>query len=52
MVTFSDLRYSEALAIGKKQQIIMDEVMQQPNIFENWKKLDLQKIVDKLTSNQ
>ncbi|WMN12569.1 NAD(P)/FAD-dependent oxidoreductase [Marivirga salinae] len=48
MVTFSDLRYSEAFEIGKKQQVIMDEVMQKPDILENWENIDLEKIVDKL----
>jgi kynurenine 3-monooxygenase len=48
MVTFSDLRYSEAFEIGKKQQAIMDEVMQKPDILENWETVDLQEIVRKL----
>jgi len=48
MVTFSDLRYSEALEIGEKQQAIMDEVMSKPDIFENWKSLDFEEIVNKL----
>ncbi len=48
MVTFSDLRYSEALQIGKKQQAIMDEVMSDPDIFEKWEDLDLQEIVNRL----
>ncbi len=48
MVTFSDLRYSEALQIGKKQQAIMDEVMSNPDIFEKWEDLDLHEIVNRL----
>ena len=48
MVTFSDLRYSEAYEIGKKQQAIMDEVMQRPNILENWEGIDLEEIVLRL----
>jgi kynurenine 3-monooxygenase len=48
MVTFSDLRYSEALEIGKKQQAIMDEVMNRNDIFENWKSLDFEEIVNQL----
>lgn len=48
MVTFSDLRYSEAFEIGKKQQAIMDEVMQRPDILENWESIDLEEIVQKL----
>jgi kynurenine 3-monooxygenase len=48
MVTFSDLRYSEALEMGKKQQAIMDEVMNRNNIFENWESLDFEEIVNQL----
>ncbi|ADR22814.1 kynurenine 3-monooxygenase [Marivirga tractuosa] len=48
MVTFSDLRYSEAFEIGKKQQSIMDDVMQRPAILENWESIDLEEIVRKL----
>lgn len=48
MVTFSNLRYSEAFEIGKKQQAIMDEVMQRPDILENWESIDLEEIVRKL----
>ncbi|WMN05913.1 NAD(P)/FAD-dependent oxidoreductase [Marivirga arenosa] len=48
MVTFSDLRYSEACEIGMKQQRIMDEVMQQPDVLENWENLNLEQIVNKL----
>ena len=48
MVTFSDLRYSEALAIGKKQQEIMDKVMEYPGIEIAWQNLDFQSIVNQL----
>ena len=48
MVTFSDLRYSEALKIGRKQQMIMDEVMKREGILENWEQLNLGEIVKKL----
>ncbi|PTB93497.1 kynurenine 3-monooxygenase [Marivirga lumbricoides] len=48
MVTFSDLRYSEALEAGKKQQAIMDEVMKRKDILKNWESLNLQEIVDQL----
>ncbi|MGJ3236553.1 FAD-dependent oxidoreductase [Marivirga sp.] len=50
MVTFSDLRYSEAYEIGQRQQAIMDEVMQKPDILENWESIDLEGIVNKLNS--
>jgi len=37
LVTFSpEVRYSEALSRGYAQQAIMDEVMQTPDIAENW----------------
>lgn len=36
MVTFSELRYSEALAIGKTQDEIMAQVMANPNIKNEW----------------
>lgn len=48
MVTFSNYRYSEALAIGKKQQAIMDKVLGLPNIEENWEKLDFEELASKL----
>lgn len=37
LVTFSaDVRYSEALALGKKQDGLMAEIMAMPNIHEIW----------------
>ncbi|PIQ47827.1 MAG: kynurenine 3-monooxygenase [Cytophagales bacterium CG12_big_fil_rev_8_21_14_0_65_40_12] len=45
MTTFSDFRYSEALAMGKKQQAIMDSVLAHPNIEENWEGLDFESII-------
>lgn len=48
MVTFSDMHYSEALAMGKKQQKIMDEVMATANIERKWENLDYQAICQKL----
>jgi len=49
MVTFMDtMRYSEALAISKKQSKIMDDVMRQPDIETNWRKLDYKNIVSQL----
>lgn len=35
-VTFSNIRYSEALANGKKQDQIMEQIMQIDNIRERW----------------
>lgn len=48
MVTFSDLRYSEALEIGKKQQKIMDKVLEQEAIEENWQSLDFESLINQL----
>ena len=48
MVTFSDFRYSEAWALGQKQQAIMDEVLQQEGIKDNWESLDLGAVVERL----
>lgn len=36
MVTFSDIRYSDALKEGQRQDRIMEEVMAMPDIHENW----------------
>ena len=35
-VTFSHIRYSDALKNGQYQQTIMDQVMELENIHENW----------------
>jgi len=48
MVTFSDLRYSEALEIGRKQQKIMDKVLEQAGIEESWEGLNFGQIVNQL----
>lgn len=49
MVTFNDhIRYSEALATGKRQAEIMDEVMRLPDIEKTWEKLDFASIVSRL----
>lgn len=45
MVTFSNMRYSEAYAQGKLQEAIMDRVMEDPLITENWDKLDYEDII-------
>ncbi len=41
-VTFSDIRYSEAWAAGKRQSAIMDKIMQMPHITENWQSEDIE----------
>jgi len=48
MVTFSDYRYSEAIARGNKQQAIMDKVLTEPGIEERWEGLDLNHIINQL----
>ena len=35
-VTFSHIRYSDAIANGDRQRKIMDEVMAMQNIHANW----------------
>ncbi|MEM7108164.1 MAG: NAD(P)/FAD-dependent oxidoreductase [Bacteroidota bacterium] len=49
MVTFKEnLRYSEALKKGQIQKRIMDEIMADPEINNNWESLDLSKVVNQL----
>ena len=49
MVTFHEnIRYSEALQTGEKQRKIMDGVMAQTGIEQNWMNLDFEKIVGQL----
>ena len=48
MVTFTNYRYSEALEIGLKQQGIMNEVLAQEGIEENWESLNFENIVNQL----
>lgn len=53
MVTFSpQMRYSEALQRGAKQQLIMDEVMQLKNIAEIWDSETIENLMlDKIKNN-
>jgi kynurenine 3-monooxygenase len=49
MVTFNDnIRYSDARNTGQKQKRIMDDVMKQEDIHDNWQRLDFSKIVAQL----
>jgi kynurenine 3-monooxygenase len=41
MVTFSHMRYSDALAYGKNHDRIMNEVLSWPDIFANWQTPDV-----------
>lgn len=50
MVTFSpETRYSEALAKGKKQDAIMNEIMQLPHIEHIWEDLVLEEVTRRLS---
>lgn len=46
-VTFSHIRYSDAIKNGNKQRAIMDQVMAMENIYENW---DSNQVMEKLLS--
>jgi kynurenine 3-monooxygenase len=48
MVTFSDIPYAEAYAQGKLQKKIMDKIMSNPLITQNWNKLDYEDIVNQM----
>lgn len=48
MVTFSDMPYSEAYILGKLQEKIMDRVMADPLVTENWEKMDYEDIINQL----
>ena len=51
-VTFSLKPYADALAIGDQQKKIMDEVMELPNIHENWASGEVEKyILNRLQKN-
>ncbi|MDQ3395166.1 MAG: FAD-dependent monooxygenase [Bacteroidota bacterium] len=46
MVTFSDMPYSSAKALGAIQESTMDKVMEIPDIEDNWENLDYQGIIN------
>ena len=46
-VTFSEIRYSVAYKQGQVQNGIMDQVMEMPNIEENW---DSEEVMQKILS--
>jgi kynurenine 3-monooxygenase len=48
MVTFTDMRYSEAYLQGKLQESIMDKVMADPLITQNWHNLDYENIIHRV----
>lgn len=48
MVTFTDMSYAEAYAQGKIQDAVMNKVMADPLITENWNKLDYEDIINRM----
>lgn len=48
MVTFTDMKYSDAYVQGKLQGQIMDKIMCDPLITQNWKNLDYEKIINQI----
>jgi kynurenine 3-monooxygenase len=48
MVTFSSIPYSEAYAQGKLQDMVMNKVMADPLITQNWNKLDYEDIINQM----
>ncbi len=51
-VTFSERPYVEALAIGDRQEKIMQQVMQHPNIESNWDSDEIENEILSLLSEQ
>lgn len=52
MVTFSDIKYSEAYAQGKLQAAVLDKVMKDPFIAQKWKDLDYHAILNKVETSK
>ncbi len=52
MVTFSDIKYSEAYAQGKIQAAVLDKVMRDPFIAQNWNDLDYHAILNKVETSK
>ena len=52
MVTFSDIKYSEAYAQGKIQAAVLDKVMKDPFIAQKWKDLDYHAILNKVETSK
>ncbi|MDN3669311.1 NAD(P)/FAD-dependent oxidoreductase [Echinicola jeungdonensis] len=48
MVTFTDLSYADAYAQGKLQDEVMDRVMSDPLITQNWQNLDYEDIIHQI----
>ena len=47
MVTFSEMRYSEALSRGKEQDKIMEEILSWEGIEDNWESPDVFEKIEK-----
>ena len=50
MVSFSNIRYSDAWKIGQKQEKMMKKVMELPNIEEKWNSEEVEQLMLKLIS--
>lgn len=50
MVTFSDLKYSEVYLQGQLQEQILDKIMEDPMIGQNWENLDFERIIHQADS--
>ncbi|WP_194774941.1 FAD-dependent oxidoreductase [Pararhodonellum marinum] len=48
MVTFTSIPYTEAYAQGKLQDLIMNKIMADPLITQNWDKLDYEDIINQV----
>ncbi len=45
MISFSNTPYSEALAVGKRQDAVLDEIMRMEDIENRWQELDYGQLV-------
>ncbi len=50
LISFTTTPYSEALAIGKRQDAILDKIMETPAIESCWQTMDYQKILKNIPS--
>ncbi|WP_200980301.1 NAD(P)/FAD-dependent oxidoreductase [Echinicola sp. 20G] len=48
MVTFSDMKYSDAYAQGQLQNEVMDKVMADPLIMQNWRGVNYEDIISQI----
>ncbi|AWW31043.1 kynurenine 3-monooxygenase [Echinicola strongylocentroti] len=48
MVTFSDMKYEDAYAQGRLQDEVMDKVMEDPMILQNWQQVDYAAIISQI----